>query len=159
MKAPTVIPNKVARIHEAPQPPQTAGVVGGVEGGVPGGTTGGVLGGMLNSIGTPPPPPPAAKAPQRIVVGGQVEAAKAIYQPTPTYPAIAKMARIQGVVKLEAVIAKDGTIQNLQLISGSPMLVQAAEQAVKTWRYEPTLLNGVPVEVVTEIDVDFTLSD
>ncbi len=81
-----------------------------------------------------------------------------IYQPKPVYPPLAKQARIQGTVKFTAIIGRDGTIQNLTLISGHPLLVQAATEAVKQWRYKPTLLNGEPVEVVTQIDVNFTLS-
>ncbi|MGH9325314.1 MAG: energy transducer TonB [Terriglobia bacterium] len=158
MKAPTVIPKRIKLIKDQPQPANT-GVVGGVPGGVPGGSTGGVLGGLLGSMTAAPPPPPKAAVPQRIRVGGQVEAAKAIYRPMPQFPPLARMARIQGTVRLEAVISKDGTIQDLKVISGHPLLVQAALQAVRQWRYEPTLLNGVPVEVVTEIDVNFTLSD
>ena len=160
MKAPTVIPKTIVKIKDQPQV-QSTGVVGGVQGGVPGGSMGGVLGGIIGGMAggpPPPPPPPKAKAPSRIRVGGQVEAAKLIYKPTPEYPPLAKMARIQGTVRLEAVIAKDGTIQDLKVLSGHPLLVQAALDAVKQWRYQPTLLNGDPVEVVTEIDVNFTLA-
>ena len=71
---------------------------------------------------------------------------------------LAKQARIQGQVRFQAIIGKDGTIQNLQLISGHPLLVPSATEAVKQWVYQPTLLNGEPVEVVTQIDVNFTLS-
>ncbi|MDE3179150.1 MAG: energy transducer TonB [Acidobacteriota bacterium] len=161
MKAPTVIPKKIEHIKDQPEPPQSTGVVGGVPGGVPGGSGGGVIGGILGGIGNapPPPPPPKAKVPARIVVGGQVEAARAIYQPTPVYPPLAKMARVQGQVRLSAVIAKDGTIQDLKVISGHPLLIQAALSAVREWRYEPYLLDGVPVVVDTEIDVNFTLSE
>ena len=77
---------------------------------------------------------------------------------TPTYPPLAKQARIQGTVRFTAIIGKDGTIQNLQLVSGHPLLVPAAQDAVKQWVYKPTLLNGEPVEVITQIDVNFTLS-
>ncbi len=158
MKAPTVIPKQIKMIKDQPEP-SNAGVVGGVPGGVPGGS-GGVLGGLLGGMGAPPPPPPPkAAVPSRIRVGGQVEAAKAIYRPMPQFPPLARMARIQGTVRLEAVISKDGTIQDLKVIQGHPLLVQSALAAVRQWRYEPTLLNGVPVEVVTEIDVNFTLSD
>ena len=96
--------------------------------------------------------------PKSIRVGGNVQAAKLIRQPKPTYPPLAKQARIQGTVKFQAIIGKDGTIQNLQLVSGHPMLVQNATEAVKQWIYKPTLLNGEPVEVITQIDVNFTLS-
>ena len=69
-----------------------------------------------------------------------------------------EQARISGVVHLNAVIAKDGTIQDLKVISGHPLLVPSALEAVKQWVYQPTLLNGEPVEVQTQIDVNFTLS-
>lgn len=160
MRAPTVIPKNITQIKdEAAAPPQASvGVVGGVPGGMAGGTLGGVLGSILSSA-APPPPPPKAAAPKRIRVGGQVEAAKAIFKPTPEYPPLAKMARIQGVVRLEAVISREGTIQDLKVLNGHPLLVKSAMEAVQKWRYQPTLLNGEPVEVVTEIDVNYTLSE
>jgi periplasmic protein TonB len=155
MRAPTEIPKTIQQVKEQPQPPQAAGVVGGVPGGVPGGSMSGVIGG----IGTapPPPPPPKPATPKRIRVGGQVENAKQIFAPAPEYPQIAKMARVQGVVRLAAIISENGTIQDLKLISGPPLLVKAAMDAVSRWRYQPTLLNGDPVQVDTEIDVNFTL--
>ncbi len=161
--APKTIPKKVAEIKEeqAPPPP-SVGVPGGVAGGVPGGQMGGVFGGIVSSAAPPPPPPPPAAAPpptpQRIRVGGNVQAAKIIAKPMPEYPPLAKQARIQGTVRLTAIIGKDGTVQNLQVASGHPLLVPAALQAVKQWRYQPTTLNGSPVEVVTEIDVNFNLA-
>jgi len=96
--------------------------------------------------------------PSRIRVGGNVAAASLIRKIQPVYPQLAKQARVQGSVHFTAIIGKDGTIQNLQLIGGHPLLVQAAQDAVKQWLYKPTLLNGDPVEVVTQIDVNFTLS-
>lgn len=75
----------------------------------------------------------------------------------PQYPAIAREARIEGTVVLSATISKSGTIENLHVVSGPPMLVQAAEQAVRTWRYRPYLLNGEPVEVETTVYVSFRL--
>jgi protein TonB len=159
MRAPTVIPKTIAVIKDQPAPQASVGVVGGVPGGMPGGAPGGVLGSILSAAAPPPPPPPKAETPKRIRVGGQVEAAKAIYRPSPEYPPLAKMARIQGVVRLEAVISKDGTIQDLKVLSGHPLLVKSAMEAVQKWRYQPTLLNGEPVEVVTEIDVNFTLQE
>jgi protein TonB len=139
--------------------------VGGVPGGVPGGSPGGVIGGIISAapVAAPPPPPPKVevqkpKEIQRIRVGGNVQQAKLIYAPKPVYPPLAKQARIQGVVRLQAVIGVDGTIQNLQVLSGHPLLIPAALEAVRQWRYQPTLLNGEPVEVITQIDVNFTLS-
>jgi len=169
LMAPKAIPKEIAQIKEEELPPPSsgAGVVGGVPGGVAGGTPGGVLGGILGSVpsAAPPPPPPPVKkeevkpaTPQRIRVGGNVQQAKLLRQPRPVYPPLAKQARIQGVVKLNAIISRDGTIQNLTVISGHPLLVPSAMEAVKQWVYAPTLLNGEPVEVVTQIDVNFTLS-
>jgi protein TonB len=163
--APKQIPKEIAMIKEEELPPVAAGVTGGVPGGVPGGVGGGVIGGIIGGIpsAAPPPPPPPPKqekpkTPQQIRVGGNVQAAKLIRQPKPIYPPLAKQARIQGVVRFNAIIGKDGTIQNLQLVSGHPLLAPAATEAVKQWVYQPTLLNGEPVEVVTQIDVNFTLS-
>jgi len=94
----------------------------------------------------------------RIKVGGSVQQTKLTTMSRPVYPPEAKAARSQGVVKLNATIAKDGTIQHLEVISGHPLLVQSALDAVRQWVYQPTLLNGQPVEVQTEIDVNYTLS-
>lgn len=154
--APKAIPKQITIIEERDLPPEI-GVVGGVPGGVPGGQVGGVIGGIIGGVvGSVPPPPP--QAPQRIRVGGNVQQAKLIHAPRPVYPALAKQARIQGTVRLQAIIAKDGSIQELQVLQGHPLLVQSALDAVRQWRYQPTLLNGEPVEVVTTIDVVFTLS-
>jgi len=164
LMSPKAVPKDIAIIkeEELPPPSASAGVVGGVPGGVPGGTPGGVIGGIIGSVPTaaPPPPPPVEqkKTVQRTRVGGQVQAANLIRQPKPVYPPLAKQARIQGVVRFNAIIGKDGTIQNLTMISGHPLLVPAAQEAVKQWLYKPTLLNGEPVEVATVIDVNFTLS-
>jgi protein TonB len=164
---PKAIPKEITMIKEEELPAASGvqGVVGGVPGGVPGGVAGGVIGGIIGSVPTaapPPPPPPKVEAPkltpQRIRVGGNVQAAMAIRAPKPSYPPLAKQARIQGVVRLNAVIGKDGTIQDLKAASGHPLLVPAALEAVRQWLYKPTLLNGEPVEVVTVIDVNFTLS-
>jgi protein TonB len=163
LMAPKSVPKDIAVIREEEIPQTNTGVVGGVPGGVPGGG-GGVIGGIIGAAAAPPPPPPAVKeapkavAPKRITVGGNVQQAMLISQPRPVYPPLAKQARIQGTVRFTAIIGKDGTIQNLTLISGHPLLVQSATEAVKQWRYKPTLLNGEPVEVVTQIDVNFTLN-
>jgi TonB family protein len=103
-------------------------------------------------------PSAATTAPPRIRVGGNVQQANLIVKVTPSYPPAAKQARVQGIVSFTAIIGKDGSIQNLDLISGDPMLADTALEAVKQWIYKPTLLNGNPVEVITQIDVNFTLS-
>jgi protein TonB len=104
-----------------------------------------------------PPPPQAAQQTQRIRVGGGVEAASIINRVMPQYPAIAKTAHVSGTIVLHAIIAKDGTVQELTYISGSPLLIKAAIDAVREWRYRPTMLNGEPVEVETTIVVVFNL--
>ena len=155
LRAPTKIPDKVKMIKEDEAPPPTmAGVVGGVPGGVAGGTMGGVLGGIVGSS----LPPPKVAAPQKVRVSSGVVAGNKISGPNPVYPAIAKTARIQGQVVLQAEISKGGTIQNLRAVSGPPMLYQAAIDAVRQWRYKPYILNGEPVEVETTIQVNFTLN-
>jgi periplasmic protein TonB len=158
LTAPTVIPKKVNIIKEEEMPPDVGavGVVGGVPGGMPGGSAGGVLGGIIGGTGGGPPPPPKA-TPSRIRVGGQVEQASLVHQVLPTYPQIAKTAHISGTVILHAIIAKDGTVQELQYISGPPLLMRSAMDAVRQWRYRPTLLNGEAVEVDTTISVVFSL--
>jgi len=103
---------------------------------------------------------PAASpaGPGKIRVGGNVQAANLIQKVAPVYPPEAKAARIQGVVRFMATIGKDGSIEDLQLVTGHPLLVESAREAVSQWRYKTTLLNGNPVEVVTQIDVNYTLS-
>lgn len=95
---------------------------------------------------------------RRLRVGGITQFAKLIRHPAPVYPPEAKAARITGTVRLHAVIGKDGRIQDLTLASGHPLLAPAAMDAVRQWVYQPTLLDGRPVEIATEIDVTFTLS-
>jgi len=111
------------------------------------------------SQAAPPPPPPPSGDTKRITIGGNVQQSKLISQPKPAYPPLAKQAKISGTVQLQAIISKDGTIQNLTVISGHPLLIPAALEAVKQWVYHQTLLNGEPVEVITQIDVNFTLSE
>jgi TonB family protein len=123
-------------------------------------TTAGAIGGIIAS--TPSVAPNSSGKPQvpgRITIGGNVQQSKLVSQPAPVYPPLAKQARIQGVVQLQAIINKDGTMQNLAVITGHPLLIPAALDAVKNWVYQPTLLNGEPVEVQTQIDVNFTLAD
>jgi periplasmic protein TonB len=158
MTAPTVIPKKVSMIKEEELPPDVGavGVTGGVPGGVPGGQAGGVLGGIIGGTGAGLPPPPKV-TPKSIRVGGNVAQANLIRQVTPVYPAIAKTAHISGTVLLHAIIGKDGTVQDLQYVSGPPLLMKSAMDAVRQWRYKPTLLNGDPVDVDTTISVVFTL--
>jgi len=158
LRTPTKIPKKILEnLKEDEAPPQMAatGVVGGVPGGVPGGSMGGVIGSVLSST---PVAVPKIATPQRGRVSSGVSTGLLIRKVPPTYPPLARQARIQGVVVLQAQISKEGNIQNLQLISGHPMLAPAAIEAVKQWKYKPYLLNGEPVEVDTQVQVNFTLA-
>lgn len=158
LRTPTKIPQKVAMIKEEEAPPPVSamgGVMGGVPGGVPGGQMGGVLGGILSSSSMAAP---KLATPQRVRVSQGVSEGMLVTKVTPPYPPMAKMARVQGSVILQAVISKNGSIENLRVVSGHPMLVQAALDAVKQWRYRPYLLNGEPVEVETQITVNFSLT-
>lgn len=117
---------------------------------------------QLGTVVVAPPPPPKpiehpTKSSEPLRVGGTVQMAKLIRKVIPEYPALAKMSRISGVVHLIGTIGKDGAIKNLQLIGGHPMLARAAMEAVQQWVYQPTLLNGEPVEVIAPIEVSFTL--
>ena len=104
----------------------------------------------------PAMPPPTAVAPLRI---SHISEGNLIRKVQPTYPALARSARIQGMVVLQAVISKQGTIENLRLLSGHPMLAPAAIEAVSQWRYRPYILNDEPVEVETQITVNFSLAE
>jgi len=158
LRTPTKIPEKVQMIKEDEAPPpvmSASGVVGGVPGGIPGGQMGGVIGGIISST---PVAVPKVATPQRVRVSQGVTQGLLIRKVQPAYPPLARQARIQGQVLLQAEISRDGSIENLRLISGHPMLAPAAIEAVKQWRYKPYILNGEPVEVETQITVNFTLS-
>jgi len=126
------------------------GVVG-VSGGIPGGTPGGIVGGIA-----PPPPPPPPAAPVR--VGGDIKEPKKIKDVKPVYPQIAQTAKIQGIVIIEATIGKDGSVKDAKVLRSQAMLDQAALDAVRQWKFTPTLLNGQPVEVIMTVTVNFTLN-
>jgi len=155
LRTPTKIPQKILDIKEDAAPPPMGGVMGGVPGGVPGGSMGGVIGGIIGSATTAVP---KVAAPQRVRVSSGVTQGLVMHKVNPVYPPLARQARIQGSVLLQAVISKTGDIVNLQVISGHPMLTGAAIEAVKQWKYKPYILNGEPVEVDTQITVNFTLS-
>lgn len=154
--APKAIPKEVKIIKEEAEQPDAMGAMGGVPGGVPGGQMGGVIGGVIGGVGGAPPPPRPTQT--RIRQGGAVQAAKLVNRVQPQYPPLARQTRISGTVRLHAIISKDGSVQQLEVVSGHPLLVQAALDAVRQWRYQPTTLNGEPVEVDTTIDVIFSLN-
>jgi periplasmic protein TonB len=155
LRTPTRIPQKVEILKEGAAPPMLGGVEGGVVGGIPGGTMGGVIGGIISST---PAILPKITPPKVLRVSQGVSRGLLIRRVDPVYPLIAKQARIQGEVVLKAIISKDGTIENLQVESGHPLLTGAAVDAVKQWRFRPFLLNGEPIEIETVINVDFVLS-
>jgi protein TonB len=161
LRTPSRIPQKIQMIKEDEAPPAIAvgGVVGGVPGGIPGGQLGGVIGGIVSATSNLSAVPRVTlAAPTRIRISQGVTKGLLIHREEPAYPPLARSARVQGDVVLSAVIGTNGEIQNLQLVSGHPMLVPAALAAVRLWRYKPYLLNGAPVEVETTITVIFTLS-
>lgn len=156
VREPMQIRKGVAEIHDqaSPEPAVDTGFV------VPGGTGSRETGMQIMSL-LPPPPRPSAPPPapptRPVLISGGVSQGLLIQQVRPAYPALAIAARVQGPVILTAIISRGGTIENLRLVSGHPMLVQAAVDAVRQWRYRPYLLNGAPVEVETQITVNFTL--
>jgi protein TonB len=125
------------------------GVAGGVEGGVPGGVVGGVVGGLPAEA--PAPPAPVVR------VGGLIREPRKVRDVAPVYPSIAREARIQGIVILEATITPQGRVQDVKVLRGVPALDEAAVEAVRQWTYTPTLLGGVPVGVVMTVTVNFVL--
>jgi protein TonB len=163
LRTPTKIPQKIQMIKEDEAPPpmaSTGGVVGGVPGGIPGGQLGGVIGGIVSSTSNLAAVPKFVPvAPQRVRISQGVTKGLLIHRVEPPYPVLAKAARVQGEVVLSAIISVNGEIENLQLASGHPMLVPAALEAVRQWRYKPYLLNGQPVEVETTITVIFALTN
>jgi protein TonB len=156
VQAPTAV---TRHIDLSPDAPEIGSVLSGTTG-LPGPSLPGLL--PVTTIQPPAPTPvvkPTLAAPSApIHVGGDLQAAKLVFGPSPAYPRLAVTTRTQGTVRIQAVIGRDGSIRNLQLIGGPPLLAAAAMEAVNQWRYKPTLLNGEPVEVITVIDVNFTLS-
>lgn len=163
LRTPGRIPQKVQMIREEEAPPAIpsgGGVSGGVLGGIPGGQLGGVIGGIISSTSRVAVVPKLAEParPERVRISQGVTVGRLLQKVEPKYPPIARGAHVQGQVLLTAIISKTGEIEDLVLVSGHPMLVPAAIEAVKQWRYRPYLLNGGPVEVETTITVTFQLT-
>lgn len=158
--APREVPREVAMIREAVPPPQVSfNTDQGVEGGTGDGRRGGVWGSLGDSLSHGAPPPVLASAPSVPVFRpSHLLEGSLIRRVTPTYPPLARTARIQGAVVLFAIISKAGTIDKLHAVSGHPMLLPAAIEAVSQWRYRPYILNNEPIEVETQITVNFLLS-
>ncbi len=154
LQQPPTIPNTIANLNE----PQVGSAPDLGDVGVDGGTgtsRRGVLGSVGIAVDVAPPPPPAPTHPLKISHWAE---GNLIYRVQPIYPPLARQARIQGTVELRAIISKAGTIEDLVMVSGHPMLVKSAIEAVRQWRYRPYLLNQEPIEVETEITVNFVLS-
>jgi len=163
--APTVIPQNVAMLHEKPLPPEIDMNAGGAAGGVPGGVPGGQMGGVLGSIITagqhpllPAITPPPAKPMAPVRVGGRVKEPQKIFAPSPEYPVLARQARVQGTVVIDAIIDTNGNVVDVKVVSGHPLLIQAALDAVKQWKFVPTYLNDQPVAVELIVNLQFRLS-
>jgi periplasmic protein TonB len=155
------VPSAVHRTQEAPAPPvdTAGGLVGGVPGGVVGGITGGVLSEVLRSTGSAPVlAKTPAPTPKRIRVPARIAEANLVYDVPPQYPPEAGRARLEGPVVLMAVIGQDGSVKDVRVESGLPILARAAIDAVKRWRYKPYVIDGEPVEVDSRITINFTLS-
>ena len=153
LQAPSRIPKPIKQVNEAAISSSMMGVQG-MEG-----LSSDTPGGMSAIIGTGQPTVVKPRAPSSLNVSSGVMAGNLLTKTLPQYPAIPKAAHIQGIVVLQATISKSGSIQNLRVISGPPMLQQAAMDAVRSWRYKPYLLNGEPVEVETTINVVFNLGE
>lgn len=154
---PVEAPAEVA--PEAPGPAGSdAGVAGGVEGGVPGGVLGGVVGGLPGDVPPPPPPPPPApvvRGPVR--VGGELQAPALLKRVGPEYPELAMRAQVEGVVILEAVVDRQGRVEDVHVIRSIPLLDHAAKAAVRQWQYSPLLLNGQAERFIVTVTVSFRL--
>ena len=132
-----------------PAPVSSIGVIGGVPGGVPGGTPGGVL----NMPAPPPPAPPA----EPVRAGGAVKEPQLLKKVEPVYPRIAIISKMEGMVIIDATIGKDGVVKDAKVLRPVPMFEKEALEAVRQWRYTPSQLNGVPVEVLLIVTVHFKL--
>ena len=160
--APTFIPKQVRQLKEAPiESDAFGGVLGGIPGGIPGGQLGGVIGGVIGgalNTGAKPVPPPTGKSGAPVRVGGRVRAPKAIVQVRPEYPALARQTHVEGDVKIDAILDEAGNVINMKVVSGHPLLYQAAVDALKKWKYEPTYLNDRPIAVELIVTITFQLS-
>ena len=156
--APRSVPREILHVDESDVLPPVE--LGGL--GVTGGTGNSLArNGVFDSIGressvvVPPPPPAIAPHPPRV---SRMMEGNLVYRVQPQYPQLARQARVQGTVLLHATISREGKIENLQVVSGHPLLVPSALDAVRQWRYRPYVLNNEPVEVETQITVNFTLA-
>jgi periplasmic protein TonB len=157
LTAPSYVPRAVNTTPDAAPPAEALlGIPGGVPGGMPGGQIGGVLGGAMNGVAAPAAPVVAAEGPRGPVrVGGNVKPPRLISGPAPVYPILAKQSRIQGIVVIEAIIDEHGNVVQEKVISGHPLLVEAALKAVSQRKYEPTVLDGQATPVDLRVEITF----
>lgn len=149
--APVEIPEALPEVQDTLDLGVEGGAPGGVVGGVPGGVVGGIVGGLPSEAAPPPP--------KVVRVGGKVTAPKLAHSVRPEYPTLAIQARLQGIVILEAKVGIDGRVQTVTPLRGSPLLLDSAVEAVKQWRYQPLLLNGMPVEFILTVTIVFNLNE
>jgi len=154
--APRAVPAHIAMLHEEPLPPEvdtTSGVAGGIWGGLPGAAFN-----AISPVAKKAPTPPTEKPKEPLRVGGKVLPPRRLYTPPPDYPVLARQARVEGDVVLDATLDAQGSVTNLTVISGPQLLYASALQAVRTWKYEPVYLNGEPVPISMEVTVHFHLN-
>ncbi len=159
LTAPTFIPKAVPTASNDAAPPEVAfaGAMGAVPGGVPGGQIGGITGGMPN-LAAPVAAAPAVEGPKRPVrIGGDVKPPRLIYGPAAIYPILASQGHIHGMVVIDAIIDEHGSVVQEKVVSGHPLLIQAALKAVSARKYEPTILDGEPTPVDLRVEVNFQL--
>lgn len=161
LTVPTFIPREVAKINDADNADDLAAdVTGGVPGGIPGGQAGGVLGGVLGGalkMAPPPAAPAIAQPKQPVRVGGVVKAPKLLFAPDPVYPLLAQRSRIAGIVVIDAIIDEHGNVVSARVVSGHPILIPAALEAVSKRKYEPTILDGEPTAIDLRVEVGFRM--
>jgi periplasmic protein TonB len=163
LTAPSFIPRTIAKpLNEGNGLDDAGGgVPGGVPGGIPGGVVGGVLGGVLGGTlkGAPPPAGPIVEGPRKPVrVGGEVKQPKLIFGPDPVYPFLAIQSRISGVVVIEAIIDEHGNVTAERALSGQPLLIPSALEAVSKRKYEPTVLDGEATPIDLRVEVSFRVN-
>jgi protein TonB len=154
--APRAIPSRIAMLREEPLPPEAdtaSGVAGGIWGGLPSAAFSAIVPGAKSA-----PAPPVEKPTAPIRVGGKVLPPRAIFAPPPAYPVLARQAHVEGEVVLDATFDAQGSVTNLTVISGPQLLYAAALQTVKTWKYEPVYLNGLPMPFLMEVTLHFHLN-
>jgi periplasmic protein TonB len=157
LTAPSFVPKTVVATPDAGVPDVAiAGISGGVPGGIPGGQIGGILGGVMGGVAAPVAPSAVSEGPKKPVrVGGNVKPPKLLSGPAPVYPILARQSHVAGVVVIEAIIDEHGNVVQEKVISGHPLLVQAALKAVSERKYEPTVLDGEPQSVDLRVEVNF----